>query len=153
MMSHGLVGILLQLAFNAGKLSWQWGIREGLTVIFAFALFFIELIVLAFVTYLAGLVVVGRKRCRFSDAFMISLLGTVLSTLFVILLPNWIAVPLSIIVWLLLIKRVYAIGWFRAIAVGILIVIIYLAVLIMVAFAFGIVKMAINWLTSIMTWH
>ncbi|MEM1590054.1 MAG: hypothetical protein QW175_06520, partial [Candidatus Bathyarchaeia archaeon] len=128
----------------------SWGIREGLTLLFALALFLIELIVLAVLLYLAGLIVMGRKRALLSDAFIIALLGTVLSTLFVIFLPNLIAVLLGIIVWLILIKRLFETGWLGAIAVGILAIIIYLAVLLLVAFVFGVFSLIIRWLTSIM---
>lgn len=119
-------------------------------MLFALALFLIELIVLAVLLYLAGLIVMGRKRALLSDAFIIALLGTVLSTLFVIFLPNLIAVLLGIIVWLILIKRLFETGWLGAIAVGILAIIIYLAVLLLVAFVFGVFSLIIRWLTSIM---
>ncbi|MDH7607137.1 MAG: hypothetical protein QHH12_05165 [Candidatus Bathyarchaeota archaeon] len=62
----------------------RWGLPEGLTLIFALVWFFVELFILAVVLYLAGLIVVGKKRALLSDAFIISLLGTVLSTLFTI---------------------------------------------------------------------
>jgi hypothetical protein len=108
------------------------------------------LLVLTVVLYLAGLIVVGKKRALISDAFIIALLGTALSTLFVIFLPNWIAILLIIIVWLILIKRLYETGWLGAIAVGILAIVIYLAVLILVAIAFGTLAIIIKWLTSIL---
>ncbi|MEM3703140.1 MAG: hypothetical protein QXX79_01765 [Candidatus Bathyarchaeia archaeon] len=138
------------LLVSAGKQDWQWGIREGLTLLFALALFFIELLVLAVVLYLAGLIVVGKKRALISDAFMIALLGTVLSTLFVILLPNLIAILLGVVVWLILIKRLFETGWLGAITVGILAILIYLAVLVIVALVFGILGLIIKWLTSIL---
>ncbi|MEM2281163.1 MAG: hypothetical protein QXZ68_04150 [Candidatus Bathyarchaeia archaeon] len=140
----------MQLLLVSARPEWSWGIREGLTLLFALALFLIELIVLAVLLYLAGLIVMGRKRALLSDAFIIALLGTVLSTLFVIFLPNLIAVLLGIIVWLILIKRLFETGWLGAIAVGILAIIIYLAVLLLVAFVFGVFSLIIRWLTSIM---
>ncbi|MEM0057314.1 MAG: hypothetical protein QXG58_01190 [Candidatus Bathyarchaeia archaeon] len=127
---------------------WSWGIREGLTLLFAIALFLIELVVLAVLLYLAGLVVVGRKRALFSDAFIIALLGTVLSTLFVILpLPGLITLLLIAITWLILIKRLFETGWLGAIAVGILAIIIYLAILILVAFVAGL----LGWIIRVFT--
>jgi hypothetical protein len=128
----------------------QWGIREGLTLLSALALFIIELLVLAVVLYLAGLIVVGRRRALLSDAFIIALLGTVLSTLFVIFLPFWVTIILTVITWLILIKRLFETGWLGAIAVGILAIIIYLAVLLLVALVFGILGLIINWLTKLL---
>jgi len=142
--------ILLQMLIGAAKPEWRWGIQEALTILSALVLFFVELLVLTIVLYLAGLIVVGKKRALISDAFTIALLGTVLSTLFVIFLPNWIAILLIIIVWLILIKRLYETGWLGAIAVGILAIVIYLAVLILVAIAFGTLAIIIKWLTSIL---
>jgi len=138
------------MLIGAAKPEWRWGIQEALTILSALVLFFVELLVLTIVLYLAGLIVVGKKRALISDAFTIALLGTVLSTLFVIFLPNWIAILLIIIVWLILIKRLYETGWLGAIAVGILAIVIYLAVLILVAIAFGTLAIIIKWLTSIL---
>jgi len=120
-----------------------------LNTAFCLVLFVIELLVLAVVLYLAGLIVVGKKRALLSDAFTIALLGTVLSTLFIILLPNLLAVILSIIVWLILIKRLFETGWLGAIAVGILVIIIYLAVLVLVALVLGFLGLISKWLTTI----
>jgi hypothetical protein len=150
MMWRQLTIILLQILIGAAKPDWRWGIHEALTIVFALVLFFVELLVLTIVLYLAGLIVVGRKRALISDAFIIALLGTLLSTLFVILLPNWIAILLIVIVWLILIKRLYETGWLGAIAVGILAIVIYLAVLILVAIVFGTLAIIIKWLTSIL---
>ncbi len=75
------------------------------------------------------------------DAFLISFLGTVLSTVFVLFIPYlFIALILSVFVWLLLIKRFYETGWLGAIAVGLLAMIIFLVVAILLALAFGIVR-------------
>jgi len=147
-MRHQLIAMFTQLLLASAKPNWQWGIREGLTLLFALVLFVIELLVLAVVLYLAGLIVVGKKRALLSDAFTIALLGTVLSTLFIILLPNLLAVILSIIVWLILIKRLFETGWLGAIAVGILVIIIYLAVLVLVALVLGLLELIFKWFTT-----
>jgi len=140
----------MQLLLINAKSDWRWGIREGLTLLSALALFIIELLVLAVVLYLAGLIVVGRRRALLSDAFIIALLGTVLSTLFVIFLPFWVTIILTVITWLILIKRLFETGWLGAIAVGILAIIIYLAILLLVALVFGILGLIINWLTKLL---
>ena len=126
-----------------------WKIGEGIRLIFSLTLFFAELFVLAVVLYLAGLIVVGRRRALLTDAFLISFLGTVLSTLFWLFIPyNLIALVLFILVWLLLIKRLYETGWLGAIAVAILAMIIYIAIVILLAFFFGILNVIIQLLPS-----
>jgi len=128
-----------------GEKSWWNLIREDLRVIFLLVLFLVNLLILAVVLYLAGLVVVGKKRALLSDAFIISLLGTVLSILFFMFLPyRLLALILSIIVWLLLIKRLYETGWLGAIAVGILAMVIFLAVTVLLALFFGIMEVLIE---------
>lgn len=144
-----LIGIILQLSLKIGK-GRPGGLQEGLTLIFALVWFFVSLLVLAVVLYLAGLIVVGRKRALFSDAFIISLLGTVLTTLFVIFIPYpLITLILSLFVWLVLIKRLFETGWLGAIAVGILAIIIHLAILVLLALAFHILGRIFEWLYSI----
>jgi len=126
---------------SRGDKPWWNLIREDFRLIFSLTLFFVNLLVLAIVLYLTGLVVVGRKLALLSDAFIISLLGTALSTVFFMFIPyRLVALLLSIIAWLLLIKRLYETGWLRAIAVGILAVVIYLATAIILALIFGIVE-------------
>jgi hypothetical protein len=140
MMLTSLVRLMFLTILSVGaRESWWEMIPEGLRLVFSLALFFVNLLVLAVVLYLAGLVVVGKKRALFSYAFIISFLGTVLSTLFLMFISyHWIALVLSIVVWLLLIKRLYETGWLGATAVGILAIIIFLAVTVLLALFFGI---------------
>lgn len=114
-------------------------IPKGLHLLFTLALFLVELVVFAIIVYIAGLLVVGKRRARFYEAFIISFIGIVLSTVFFLFLPYpFLSLILSILVWLLLIKSLYETGWFGAIAVGILAVALYLVVLILLAFLLGI---------------
>jgi len=131
--------------------SWWDLIPEELRSIFPLVLLVVNLLVLAVVLYLAGLIVVGGRRARFSDAFIISLLGTVLSTVFFLFIPYYsIALVLSIIVWLLLIKRFYETGWLGAIAVGILAMIIFLVIAVLLALFFGIFHVIFERFLSLM---
>ena len=131
--------VLLKILVLSTDGSWWGMIPERLRLVFTLAIFFVNLFVLAVVLYLAGLVVVGKKRALLTDAFIISLLGTVASTLLLMVIPNRFgALVLSIAVWLLLIRRLYETGWLGATAVGILAMIIFLAVTVLLALFFGI---------------
>lgn len=124
------------LSLNAKGTLW-----EIVSTAFILSLFFIILLFTTVFLYLAGLVVVGKKRALLADAFMISLLGTLLSTLFLMFIPyTLIKLFLFVFVWLFLIKRLYKIGWLAAIAVAILAVIIFLATTIIVALFFQILE-------------
>ena len=92
--------------------------------------FVLGLIILTIVFYIAGRAVVGKKRALFSDALVISLLGTIVANMVSLFMPNapLIGLILSLVIWLLLIKYYYETGWLGALAVAILAVIIYVAI-------------------------
>jgi hypothetical protein len=138
--------LLVSLSMGArGEGAWWDLIREDFRLIFSLTLFFVNLLVLTIILYLAGLVVVGKKRALLTNAFIISLLGTVLSTVFFMFIPyRLLALLLSIILWLLLIKRLYETRWIGAIGVGILAIIIFLAVTVLLALAFGILSIVLE---------
>lgn len=148
MMLANLVRLMLLASLemiSRGDNPWWNIIREDFRLIFLLAVFFVSLLVLIIVIYLAGLIVVGRKRALLTDAFIISLLGTALSTVFFMFIPyRLIALFLGIITWLLLIKRLYETGWIGAIGVGILAIIIFLAVTVLLALAFGILSIVLE---------
>jgi hypothetical protein len=113
-----------------------------------FVRFIVNLIVLTIVLYVAGFVVVGRKRARFLDAFVIALLGTVISTFFMVLLPHipllefdgrkltmgaGLGLILSFLGYLLLIRHYYETGWLGALAVAIVAVIVFVVFTIIMA--------------------
>jgi len=116
------------------------------SLILEIARFIVNLVVLTIVLYVAGRIVVGKKRALFSDAFVIALLGIVINTLFMAFLPGLFGAGLgliiSLIVYLLLIRHYYETGWLGALAVAILTVVIFivlafvLAVLLLIPFLF-----------------
>ena len=105
-----------------------------------FIRFIVNLIVLTIVLYVAGLIVVGKKRAEFLDAFVIALLGTVISTFFMVFLTGipllefdgrkltigaGFGLILSFLAYLLLIRHYYETGWLGALAVAIVAVIVF----------------------------
>ena len=107
----------------------------GLAILVAIAVFLIQVLILSVVIYIAGLMVVGGKRATFGDAFKISLLGTVLGGLIYAAISFF--VPLLglivyILIWLALIKQYFETGWLNALAIGILAVIVWIALIIIV---------------------
>jgi len=118
-------------------------------MMFALTAFIVNLIVMTGVFYVAGVIVVGKKRALLSDAFVISLLGTILGSICTLFIPL-IGVILSFIVWLLLIRHYYETGWLGALAVAILAVIIYIVVLFILAFFLAIPLLLFRGLTSLL---
>jgi len=107
-------------------------------LLFAVISFIINLIVMTIVFYVAGVIVVGKRRALFSDAFVISLLGTVVGNICLLFFPPLIGLILSLLIWLLLIRHYYETGWLGALAVAILAVIVYVVVLVILAILFAI---------------
>ena len=107
----------------------------GLAILVAIAVFLIHVLILSVVIYIAGLMVVGGRKATFGDAFKISLLGTVLGGLIYTAISFF--VPLLglivyVLIWLALIKQYFETGWLNALAIGILAVIVWIALIIIV---------------------
>jgi len=100
--------------------------------------FIVGLIVLTLVFYIAGRVVVGGKKALLSDAFVISLLGTIVMNVCLYFLGLLVGAILSLIVWLLLIRHYYETGWLGAIAVAIMAVIVSVVIAILLGILLGI---------------
>lgn len=83
------------------------------------------------------------------DAFVISLLGTILGSICTLFNPL-IGAVLSFIVWLFLIRHYYETGWLGALAVAILAVIIYVVALFIPAFFLAIPLLLFRGLTSLL---
>lgn len=116
-----------------------------LPMMFALTAFVVNLIVMACVFYVVGVRVVGKKRALLSDAFVISLLETILGSICTLFNPL-IGAVLSFIVWLLF-RHYYETGWLGALAVAILAVIIYMVVLFILAFFLAIPLLLFRGLT------
>ena len=107
----------------------------GLAILVAIAVFLIQVLILSVVIYIAGLMVVGGRKATFSDAFKISLLGTVLGGLIyaaVSFFVPLIGLIVYILIWLALIKQYFETGWLNALVIGILAVIVWIALIIIV---------------------
>ena len=113
--------------------NWWLQIPGEAELLFGVISFIINLVAMTIVFYVAGVIVVGKRRALFSDAFVISLLGTVVANICLLFFPPVIGLVLSLIVWLLLIRRYYETGWLGALAVAVLAVVIYVVVLVILA--------------------
>jgi hypothetical protein len=99
--------------------------------------FIVGLIVLTIIFYIAGRAVVGGKKALFNDAFVISLLGTIVMNVCLYFFGLLVGAVLSLIVWLLLIRHYYETGWLGAIAVGLMAVIVSIVIAILLGTLLG----------------
>jgi len=116
-------------------------------LLFAIFLFIMNLIIMTIVFYVAGIIVVGKRRALFSDAFVISLLGTVVGNICLLFFPTIIGLFLALLVWLLLIRHYYETGWLGALAVAILAVIIFVVILFILGLILGVTILLFGSLT------
>ena len=106
----------------------------GTTLVGFIVLFIIYLLVIGFVLWLAGEIVVGR-RITFGEALAIAGVGTFLVGASIAFL-GLIGLLLGLVIFLLLVKHYFKTGWLGAIGVGIMAII----VLIVLTFILGAVR-------------
>lgn len=89
--------------------------------------------------WIAGRMIVGRKKAKFFDAFWIVALGIVLESLIVAVVRSLFAPLVQLVVWLYLVKHYYDTGWMEALIISILAVVVFIAVSIGLAIVLGII--------------
>jgi hypothetical protein len=109
----------------------------------------VEVIILAPVLWIAGRLLAGKDKAKFTDAIWIVVLGVILGAVanyvFGILniggLVGWLIATLAVfIIWLALIKHFFDCGWLKAFAIAVLAVIILVVIVVILALiGFGIV--------------
>ena len=103
---------------------------SGLTdVLFSLISFAIIFVVLSVVLYVAGNIVVGRKKTSMKNAFTISVLGTLVLIVCQSVFSLELATVLSFIAWLLLVRYYYETGVLGSIGVGVASVIVSVIIL------------------------
>jgi hypothetical protein len=88
----------------------------------------INIIVISPVLWLSGIALVGRRKAKFTDAIWITILGTVIATFFGAFFTGIIAAIIQLILWLALVKHFFDCGWLMALAISILAVVIFVAI-------------------------
>src|SRR5207247_10760725 len=85
--------------------------------------FIIYLLVIGFVLWLAGEIVVGR-RVTFGEALGIAGVGTCLVGATIAFLPSLIGILLGLLVFLSLVKHYFKTGWLAGLGVGIMAIVV-----------------------------
>ena len=130
-------------ALMAGTLFEPAGLTELFFSIISFAIIFA---VLSVVFYLAGTLVVGRSRSSFKDAFAISVLGTLVLIVCLSVFSLEVAIVLSLVAWLLLVRHYYETGLLGSIAVGLTSVIVAVVILVILDMLLGNSTLVFRWL-------
>jgi hypothetical protein len=149
-MLGAFIKVLLYTDLATG--GWWERIPSEFRILFTLINFLFNLAIMSGFLYIAGRLVVGKKRATYTDAFVIALLGTIFESACFLFIP-WriIALLLSIIIWLALIKNFYETGWLGSMAVAILAVLLFLIISLILAIAFAIVEVILErWLFLLM---
>ena len=90
--------------------------------------FIIYLVVIGFVLWLAGEIVVGR-RVTFGEALGIAGVGTFLVGAALAFLPGLIGLAIGLVIFLLLVKHYFKTGWLGAIGVSIMAIVVGIVII------------------------
>lgn len=133
-----MLNFLLTAAPFARSL-WDSTTKDLAGLLFVLAVFLLPLLILTAVLYLAGRLVVGGRRARFSDAFLIAFLGTIIGTITTLFISSFLLlIVIQIIVWLALIKHFYETGWLGALAVAVLSLVVFIVIVFILSLVFAI---------------
>jgi len=99
-------------------------------------------VIMAPVLWIAGRLLAGKDKAKFTDAIWIAVLGTVIGAVLGALVGGLIAAVVMFIIWLALIKHFFDCGWIKAFIIAVVAVIIFVvlvAILAVVLAVLGIV--------------
>ena len=102
----------------------------------------INAILLTGVLWISGRFLAGKDKAKFTDALWIAVLGTVIADVLGLFIVGVIATLIVLFVWIALIKHFFHCGWLKAIAIGI-ITILMLVVIALILGLLGIVILTI----------
>ena len=97
----------------------------------------VNIIVLSPVLWIAGRLLVGKDKAKFTDALWIVILGTIIGAVFQILSLGIVGSIIMLIVWLGLIKHFFDAGWLMSLAIAIVAIVVYIIIVVILALLFG----------------
>ncbi len=90
----------------------------------------VNTIILSPVLWISGRIVVGKEKAKFTDALLTIIIGTVAGVLVGAFFTGIVAAIIQLILWLLIVKHFFDCGWLKALAISILAVIVFIAVVV-----------------------
>jgi hypothetical protein len=93
----------------------------------------VGVIVLAPLLWIAGRLLAGKEKAKFTDAIWIVVLGVVIGAVVGAFVGGLIAAVIMFVVWLALIKHFFDCGWLKAFLIAVVAVIIFVVILAILA--------------------
>jgi hypothetical protein len=100
-------------------------------------------VILAPVLWIAGRLIAGKDKAKFTDALWIVLLGTVIGAVVGALVGNLVATIVMFVIWLALIKHFFDCGWLKALLIAIVAVVIFAVIIAILAIIIAIIGIGI----------
>lgn len=98
----------------------------------------VKVIIIAPALWIAGRLIVGKEKAKFTDAIWIVVLGVILGAVVGAFIHGLIGVLVSFIVWLALIKHFFDCGWLKAFIIAVLAVIIFIIITVIIGIILGV---------------
>jgi len=103
--------------------------------------------------WIAGRLLAGKQKAKFTDALWIVIIGTIVFYFFNLLLTDLLsgfAIIISyivmLIIWLALVKHFFDCGWLKALAISIIAIIIGIVLMTIIAFILAIIGIGAGWI-------
>jgi hypothetical protein len=93
----------------------------------------VGIIILAPILWIAGRLLAGKDKAKFTDAIWIVVLGVVIGAIVGFFVSGLIAAIIMFVVWLALIKHFFDCGWLKAFAIAVIAVIIFVVIIAILA--------------------
>lgn len=98
----------------------------------------VNIIVIAPVLWIAGRLLAGKDKAKFTDAIWIVVLGTVIGGIFQYFFSGIIAAIIVLFLWLALVKHFFDTGWLRALAIAIVAILIWIVIAVIIGIIIGV---------------
>ena len=98
----------------------------------------VNIIVLAPVLWIAGRMLAGKDKAKFTDALWIVVLGTIIGGVFQYFFRGIIAALIVLFIWLALVKHFFDTGWIKALIIAIVAVLIWIVIAVIIGVIVGI---------------
>lgn len=98
----------------------------------------VNIIILSPVLWIAGRLLAGKDKAKFTDAIWIVVLGTVIGGIFQYFFSGIIAAIIVLFIWLALVKHFFDTGWLRALAIAIVAILIWVVIAVIIGIIIGV---------------
>lgn len=104
--------------------------------------------------WIAGRLLAGKQKAKFTDALWIVALGAIVFYLFNLFVAQYVELwwlsllsyVVLLIIWLALVKHFFDCGWLKALAISIIAIIIAVVILFIIAFVLALIGISFGWL-------